>query len=82
MEALGNRADAVKHYQKTENKWKRELKNIRKQNTTLFSMAKLLGSLLELKKINNTHSKVSKKNIYYISDSSSSDPDSYLSSDI
>ena len=28
---LGNRDDAVKHYQKTEKKWKRELKSLKKK---------------------------------------------------
>ena len=35
--AMGNRDDAVKHYQKTENKWKIYLKDIKKKTT--FSLA-------------------------------------------
>ena len=38
--ALGNRDYAVKNYQKTENKWKRELKFLKKQNKIPSSMKK------------------------------------------
>ena len=48
----------------------------------LFIMAKRSGSRHELKSINNVRAKSSKKHGYSISDSSSRDYDSSLSSDI
>ena len=38
--ALVNRADAVNYYQKIEMSFKRDLKDLKKQNKMLFSMAK------------------------------------------
>ena len=52
-EILGNRYTAVNQYQKYENKWRRELKSLKKYNKILFSMAKRLGSRCELKNIKN-----------------------------
>ena len=80
--ALGNMNDAVRHYQKNENKWKRWLKTPMKQNKMIFCMAKSSGSRCELKKIKKIkkiRSKVSKKRSYSIRDISSSDSDSYFS---
>ena len=80
--SLVNRITDFKQYLKTEKKWKRELKDIKKQNKMLFIMAKRSGSRHELKSINNVRAKSSKKHGYSISDSSSRDYDSSLSSDI
>ena len=74
--ALGNRADAVKQYKKSEHKWKKYLKLLKKQNKMVYSIAKKSGSRLELKKINNINTKVSMKSSYYSSDSSRIDLDS------
>ena len=40
---LGDRDDAVKHYNKSEHKWKKEMKALKKQNKMLFSIAKNSG---------------------------------------
>ena len=74
-----NRTDAVKQYQKSENKWKKDMKYLRKQNNMIYSIANKYGSRRDIKKINNIRIKASKKN----SDSSSdySDSDSSLASD-
>ena len=42
--ALGNRADVVKHDKKSEHKWKKELKALKKQNKILYSISKKSGS--------------------------------------
>ena len=78
---LVNRYAAVNHYQKYEKKWKRYLEALKKKNNIIFSMAKLLGSHLELKKINKIHAKESKKYDYSISDSYRIDSYSSISSD-
>ena len=41
----------MKQYHKSEKKWKKELKSIKKQNKMLFSTAKKSGSHREIKKI-------------------------------
>ena len=80
--SLGNRASDVKKYQKSENKWKRGLKVLKKKKNMFFTMANSPGSRRELKKMNNIRAKASKKYNYSSSDSSSSDSDSHISSDI
>ena len=77
---LGNRTDAVKHYKKSEQKWKMELKDLNKQNNMLFSMSKKPGLYCDIK---NIRAEASKRRSYYISDRSIRDLDSdlYLSSD-
>ena len=52
-ESMGSRADIVKQYKKSKNKWNKELKYIKKQNKILFSIAKKSGLCLELKNIKN-----------------------------
>ena len=79
--SLGNRADTVNHYHKTEEKWKRGLKCLKKNNKMLFSMSKHSGSRRGLKKINKIKAKSSRKSSYSISYRSRSDSYSYLSSD-
>ena len=81
--ALGNRADAIKKYKNSEYKWKKYLKAIKKNNITIYSIAKKSSSSRELKKIKNIRAKSSKKRIYSSIDSSisGSDYDSSLSSD-
>ena len=79
---LINRNKAVKQYQKSENKWKREMKPLKKQNKMLFSKTRCSGSRREPKKINKIRAKESKKHKSSSSSSSSSDYDSSLSSDI
>ena len=61
---LGNSSYAFKHYQKTEKKWKRDLKDLKKQNKILFSMFKRLGSHRELKKIKKIKTKAYTKSSY------------------
>ena len=59
--ALGSKSIYVKQYNKSKYKQKKELKALRKQNKTLYSIAKNPGSLRELKKINNIRAKYFKK---------------------
>ena len=46
--SLGNRATSVKHDHKSENKWKRYLKHLKKQNNMIFRMSKRSDSCREL----------------------------------
>ena len=57
------------------------MKALKKQNKMLFSMAKRSVSWCELKNNKKICTKASKKHDYSIIDSSSSDCDTYLSSD-
>ena len=67
---LGSRSNAVKQYEKYENKWKNFLKTHRKQNKILYSIAKKSVQHRELKNINNIRAKSSKKHYYSSSDCS------------
>ena len=58
---LGNKDEAVKQFKKFKNKWKKELKALKKQNKTLYSIFKKSGLRRELKNIKNIKAKVSKK---------------------
>ena len=61
---LGDRADTVKHYKKSEQKWKKELKSLKNQNKMLFRIAEKSGSHHEMKNIKKIRTKASnnKKN--------------------
>ena len=74
--ALGNRDDGINRYQKTEKKWKWELKSLKKQYKMLFSMAQIYGSRREIKSIKNIKVKESKKSSYSGSNSSGRNLDS------
>ena len=76
--ALGNRTDAVNHYQKTEKKRKREMKDLKKNNI-IYIMVKKSGSRCDPKKIKKTNNKSPKECSYSRSDDSISDSDSYSS---
>ena len=58
---MGSRAEAVKQYKKSESKWKKELKALKKQNTIIYSIAKKSGAHREIKNINKIMSKATKK---------------------
>ena len=77
--SLGNRADDVKKYQKTEKNWKRELKSLKKLKKVLHRIAKNSGSRREINNTKKIKNKAYKKHSYYIIDNSSSDLDSDLS---
>ena len=70
---LGSRTDTVKKYKKCENKWKKEMSAIKKQNKILYSITKKSGSRREIKKIKNIRKKASKKSRESSSDDSDSD---------
>ena len=59
--SLGNRADSVKYYKKSEHTWKKELKALKNQNKMLFIIAKKSGSRRELKNIKKIKAKAYKK---------------------
>ena len=69
---VGSRTDTVNQYKKSENKWKKYLKSLKKQNDMIYSIANKSGSCREIKKINKIRLKASKK----YSDSSSDDLES------
>ena len=77
---MRSRTDTVKQYQKSKNKWKKDLKYLNKQNKMLYRISKKYGSRQEINKSKNIREKASKKT----SDSSSddTDSDSFLASDI
>ena len=61
---LVNREKAVKLFQKTENKWKREMKALKKHNKIVYSMSKHTRFFRELKNTKKTkkiHSDVENK---------------------
>ena len=58
---MGSRAEAVKQYKKSESKWKKELKALKKQNNMLFRISKKSGSLRELKNIKKIRWEASNK---------------------
>ena len=66
---------SVKQYQKSEKKWKNELKALKKKNNMLFDMSKKLVSRCELKTIKNIPAKEPKKYGSSGSNSSSSNYD-------
>ena len=75
---VGSRNHAVQQHNKYENKWKKELKYLKKQKIMLYSIAKKSGSCRESQKIKNTR-KEALKDTY--SSSEDWDSNSYLASD-
>ena len=71
-ETLVNRADYVKHYKKSEHKWKGGLKALKREKNIIFSMANKFGSCHEIK---NIKKKAYRKSTYSSSDISISDSD-------
>ena len=51
--SLGNRNSAVKQFHKSEKKWKRELKSLKKQKKMLYIMENIYRTHREMKKIKN-----------------------------
>ena len=73
---MGNRTGAVKQYKKSENKWKKELKSLKKQNKMLYSIANKSLSRREIKDIRaNGSNDISNSSSDYL------DSDSSLTSD-
>ena len=54
---IGSSTTSVQQHKKSEKKWKRELKSLRKNNNMLYSISKKSGSLCEIKKIGAKSSK-------------------------
>ena len=57
---IGSRTHAVQQHNKSENKWKKDLKALKKQNKMINNIAKKSGSRREIqniKKIRKEHSK-------------------------
>ena len=76
---MGISYEAMKQWKKSENKWKKDLKAIKKQNNIIYSIAKNNGSRREIKKIQKTKAKAYNKRRYYSSDSFSDKSDSNYS---
>ena len=55
---MGNRDAAVKQFNKSKNKWKRDMKSLKNQNKMLYIIAKHTVSCKELNKINNIHANI------------------------
>ena len=62
---LGNRANSVNHYQKTEDNWKKDMKALKKQNKMLLIMAKKYGLRREIKKVKKIKAKSSYNCLWY-----------------
>ena len=58
---IGSRNHAMKQHNKSENKWKKDLKSLKKHNKMLYSISKKSGSRREIKNINRIRSEASKK---------------------
>ena len=56
-----NRINALQQYKKSENKWKTELKALKKQHKMIYIIAKKSGSRREIKKIEKIRAKASKR---------------------
>ena len=80
--SLSHRVYAVKKNKKSEHKWKKDMKTLKKHNEMLYIISKKSGSHRELNKINNIRANSSKNSSYFISNSLSSDSEYSLSSDI
>ena len=74
-EPMGIRDEGVKQYKKSESKWKKYLKALKKQKKIISSISNNSGSRLELNIINKIREKASKKRCDYSSDSSSDELD-------
>ena len=75
---IGRITNAVQQHKMYENKQKKELKSLKKQNNILYSISKKSGSRREIKNINNIRAKYSKKTS--VSSSKDRDFDSSISS--
>ena len=58
---IGSRNNAVQQHKKHENKWKKEMKSLKKQNNILYSIANKSGSRREIKKFKKIREEDSKK---------------------
>ena len=72
---MGSRSDTVKQYKKSE-KWKRDLKALKKQKKMLYSSAKGSGSPRDIKKIQKIREKDFNKSRHFSSNYSGDDSDS------
>ena len=70
---MGSRIYAVKQYNKSENKCKKELKALKNKKSILYSIANKPGSYHDIKKFNKTRGKDSNKTSNSSSDDSDSD---------
>ena len=73
---LGNKYEAVKQFKKSKNKWKKELKALKKQNKIMYSISKKSGLRHKLNNIKNIKAKASKKHSNYSSEPSRDELDS------
>ena len=76
---IRGRTNGVQQYRKSENKFKKELKALRKQNKMLHSISNESGSRRDIRKIKKIRAKASKRTSVYSSDDL--DSDSSLASD-
>ena len=66
-----SRADTMKQYKKSENKWKKNLKALNNQIKIIYSISNKYGSRREIKNIKKIWAKYSKNGCHYSSGSSS-----------
>ena len=77
---LVSRVEAVKQYDKSENKWNKKLKVLKNQNKIIYRISKKSGSHRELEQIKKIKAKASKK--LYGSSINSSSVESYSDSSL
>ena len=56
------RTNYVQQYKKSENKWKKELKALKKQNKIMYSISNKYGSRREIKKIKKIKGEIFQEN--------------------
>ena len=61
---LGNKDETMKQFNKYKNKWKKEMKALKKQNKMMYSTAKKSGLRRELKNIKNIKAKACNERSY------------------
>ena len=66
-----SRADTMKHYKKSEKKWRKDLKALKNQSKIIYSISNKYGLRCEIKNIKKIWAKDSKKFRHYSSGSSS-----------
>ena len=85
MGSVGSRDDTVKHYKNSENKWKKDMKDLKKKNKILHSISKKSGLCHKTNNAKKIRKKDSKKGHHSSSnspsDNSDSDSDSSLAID-
>ena len=57
---IGSRTHALQQHNKSEKKWKKEMKHLKKKNKMQYSISKKYGSIHEIKKVKKIRAEASK----------------------